>query len=209
MKRFLAILAVLLLAVLVWFKFQDYRRIHPPEDYEYQTRSDIDTDYHNPELLNKYYKTAYAVGSFARQMWNGHGMDVRFPEADNPQHQNAVNRYNSLKAHADIMGAKLARSKEIKKDGFSNEDIKYMEENGVEPDAYRILQRLGDNTFRFDDEGRGVWEVQARLNSLGHNIPHDGIFKSETEMALKEWQKQNKLYPSGIADWETLYILFK
>jgi len=208
MKRFLPILAVLLLAVLVWFKFQDYRRIHPPEDYEYQAQTQVDPDYHEPSLVEEYFKKAYEVGSFARQMWASHLIDVRNPEADDPQHQHAVNYYNSLKARADFLGLRLSRSLELKQQGFANADIKYMEDNAVTPQAYKILQKLAGNTFKFDDQGQGVWLIQQKLIDLSYEIPHDGIFKTETETALKDWQNKNDMYPSGIADWETLNKLF-
>jgi len=59
-------------------------------------------------------------------------------------------------------------------------------------------------TLRINNRGNDVKELQSMLNSFGYNAGKaDGIFGRNTEKAVKEFQKNNKLNADGIVGART------
>ena len=48
--------------------------------------------------------------------------------------------------------------------------------------------------------GPNVYEIQKKLNWLGYNLPLDGDFGYLTEKAVKDFQRKNKITPTGVID---------
>lgn len=52
-------------------------------------------------------------------------------------------------------------------------------------------------TLKKKDKGERITKLQEDLNSLGYNLDIDGQFGSETQAAVKEFQKENNLVVDG------------
>jgi peptidoglycan hydrolase-like protein with peptidoglycan-binding domain len=61
--------------------------------------------------------------------------------------------------------------------------------------------------LKIGSKGSAVWELQKLLTAQGYEIPVDGVFSIETDKALKDFQRINNVFPSGITDEETIRIL--
>lgn len=207
MKKILIAATIIVLAVVVVFQALRIRRLNPPETYEYTFREDIDLDYFDANAVKSYYDTGYEAGSFAREMWKNRGLNVRIPDSDDASNRVAVVRYNHLLAYTDALGARLANSKKLKAEGFSNNDIRRLQNEDITQDQIRLEKRFGSSELKLGDKNKGVFELQAILIAKGYTMPHDGYFWGETEVAVKAFQTKSKLFASGIANAETLKAL--
>lgn len=209
MKKLAWILVIILLLVIAFFLFRNYQRFHPGTDYDYQISSEIDTQYHDPRVVLDYYETAHQVGTFARSVWRSEGIDVRFPDAKDFEETEAARRYEQLLATAQFLENQLESSQLLKVQGFSNADIKELEATGLAPEQLTLYRQTGPLPLKKGDQGAGVIQVQKLLVDQGFTLPVDGIFVDQTETALRQFQAQNGLVPTGMADAFTLQKLIK
>ncbi len=207
MKKILFASAIAALCIAVIVMAYKLRRLNPPADYEYSFRVDVDADYHDQKAIKDYYATGYAVGSFAREMWQERGLDVRFPTSDDAASQAATLHYNSLKAYTDSLGNRLSRSKNLKAQGLTNVEIKYMETADISLNDALAMHTYGAPMLTKGDRTAGVLLLQRQLLSLAYAIPTDGYYMLETEAAVKAFQVKEQLFASGVADLHTLSIL--
>ena len=78
-------------------------------------------------------------------------------------------------------------------------------------DEYKGGYKLGDRTLKKGCEGADVKELQKDLMQLGYKLPKygaDGDFGSETERAVKAFQKDKGLTVNGIMDTDDYNALF-
>lgn len=86
--------------------------------------------------------------------------------------------------------------------------------------ALNDAQARGDRSFRtvyanygdlrFGDRGAGVLALQRRLKQLGYFNTHPtGSFREITLHAVKAFQRANRLRVTGVADRQTLALLFR
>ncbi|MGD1841488.1 MAG: peptidoglycan-binding protein [Thermonemataceae bacterium] len=210
MKRIITFLVVVSLLLIAFFQYQQYRRFHPPKAYDYATDiQKIDVNYHDAALVEAYFEKAYEIGSFARQAWFNHRIDVRFPDESDTHSMQAAHRYKQLVAHVQHMEAKLKQSLRLKQQGFDNIAIALIEKKGISPKAYKFVKYFKDTTLQVGDENASVWALQQLLNQKGDTIRIDGVYSDDTEAAVRVFQKKNGLYPSGIADETTLQTLLQ
>ncbi len=209
MKKILIAATIIVLAVVVVVQALRIRRLNPPETYEYTFREDIDLDYFDPNAVKAYYDTGYESGSFAREMWKNRGLNVRMPDSDDASNRVAVIRYNHLLAYTDSLGARLANSKKLKASGYTNYDIRRLQQEETTLDLIKLEKRFGASELKLGDKNKGVFELQAILIAQGYVMPHDGYFWGETETAVKAFQTKAKLFASGIANEETLKALIR
>jgi hypothetical protein len=209
MKKLLVALAIVVLAVIVLVQAIRLNRLSPAENYEYGFREDIDLDYHDPAAVMAYFDTGYEVGSFAREMWKNRGINVWVPESDDISNKVAVLRYNHLRAYADSLGMRLARSKQYKAQGLNNADIRLIEDEGVSMQDIQIHKRFGKSEMRLGERSDAVFALQGLLIGKGYTMPHDGYFWTETEASIRDFQSKNSLFASGVADKATLQALIK
>lgn len=209
MKKILIALTIIVLAVVVIIQAFRIRRLSAPENYEYSFSEDIDLDYFDSDALKSYYDTGYEAGSFAREMWKNRGLNVRMPESDDVSNRVAVKRYHHLLAYTDSLGAKLKQSKLLKNAGYSNSEIKMIQNEGLDAQLVKIHRLFGGTELKIGDKGKHVYKLQSILISKGYQMPHDGYFFTETEVAVRDFQNKQKLYASGIADQETLEALIR
>jgi murein L,D-transpeptidase YcbB/YkuD len=209
MKRIAIFLVVVSLLVIAFVQFMNWRKFSFDPSYDYEISKEVDTEYHNPEILKKYYESAYRVGSFAREVWFNKGLDVKFMDSTNPESQAATNTYEQMLVMTKMLEAALVNSKKLKEQGFDNQAIKYIEENKIHPSVYSYHILFNGRTFKRGDLESGIWKMQQLFNKLGKTIKVDGNFNLETEAAVKEFQAENNLFPSGVAEQETLQLLLK
>jgi hypothetical protein len=207
MKRILILVAIVCLVVIAVFQYLRYRKFNMPNNYDYKVAENLDTNYHNQSLLVDYYTTAYQIGSLAREMWFNHGIDVMIADKGDTQSVNASLTYNQMVSKSKFLEGKLKESKRLKDLGFDNEDIKYIEENGLSEKNYKIYKLIGGKPLKNGDVSEAVWELQDLLVKAGFTIPIDGKFSDKTEGAVKEFQKAKNQYASGIADIKTVKLL--
>lgn len=204
MKKLAWIIVILLLVVIAFFQFRNFQRFHPGTDYDYPINTEIDAHYHDPQAVMEYYQTAYQAGNFARSIWSSERIDVKFPDAGDLEEESAARTYEQMLATAAFLEAKLVASANLKKQGFSNSDIRYIEESGIAPDQLNLRRQLGESTLKKGDEGPAVHLLQERLLLQGFELPVDGKFLEQTEAAILAFQQKQGLIPTGVADPYTL-----
>lgn len=69
------------------------------------------------------------------------------------------------------------------------------------------LPSINDNNLRKGDRGSDVTSLQKMLHDLSFKVTVDGMFGSETENVVKEFQKKHSLSITGIVTPEVLGII--
>ncbi|MEL6254245.1 MAG: peptidoglycan-binding domain-containing protein [Bacteroidota bacterium] len=218
MKRLFYLVIIITLPLIAFFEIWSFYKHNVSADYDYQVNDSIDPNYHNPELVSRYYVTAKEVGNYARNIWKEHRVDVTMADMTDPDEKEFGRTYNSLIASAKHLERKLLKSAELKGQGMSNEEIVRWEQGVQAPipspvqntssssqlstDINPIIAQIGDNSAT-------VREIQDRLYKKGSEIRIDGIFREETKQAVAAFQKKKKLPETGIVDIETFLKLMK
>lgn len=210
MKRILFLLILIMLGTIGYNQYRQIRKFSPPNDYDYEAKTKaIDINYYDMQAVERYFELCYEVGRFARQAWYNHSIDVRFPDESNPQSIQASLHYNQLYKELQLLEARLIQSKQLKKQGFDNKAIRYIEEHGIAPQLYRAHRLLNGKALRRGDEGEAVWHIQKLISRKLQPIRIDGIFNQETEEAVKTLQTQWGMYPSGVVDVDFAHKLLQ
>lgn len=209
MKKIIVSVVIVLLLVIVFFQYKKYTRLNAPHSYEYKISESVDVNYFDPSVVKDYYELSYDIGSFAREQWHNHNIDVLYKDNATELSKRATLTYNKMRAAAKELEAKLEGSAALKAKGYSNSDIKTIYEKGLSIQDFEIYKIYGETLLQFGDEDKGVLFMQEKLNEKGFPIRIDGIYNLETKGAVMEFQNKNKLFPSGIADKYTLQLLFE
>lgn len=209
MKKLIVSIFLIFLLVMAFFRYQDYTRLNAPNDYGYVINAEIDNNYHDQVLVKEYYKIAYEIGSFAREQWFNHKIDVLYQDNESKESQRATKAYNQMLSAVSQIEAQLIKSANLKKQGFSNREIKLMQDEGLSTKEYTLNNSLSSLILKHGDQGPNVMEMQKRLSKEGHVLLIDGIFDNETMGVVMEFQQNNGLFPSGITDKQMLLLLFK
>ena len=209
MKRLALLILILTLPLLTYFQYQKYRRFHPPVSYDYALSDSVDAHYHDPVLLQQYYHNVYEIGSFARRQWRNHRTDVRYPDEENPEEQKASQYYQQLLSTTAHLEDRLVASQKLKDQGFDNQAIIRIEQEGWSPRNYRLAQQQSLEGLKRGDRGSDVWVLQQLLVNKGYQIPVDGIFSQATEEAIKDVQQTSGNYPAGTVDEALLEAMMK
>lgn len=205
MKRIIVFVVVLLLVIITVLQILNFFKFRLTTDYDYPAKTaGIDLQYHDPTLVSRYYETATKIGSFARESWFNYGIDVRLQDYSDTLSINASKTYDAMLVAVKQMEARLINSHSLKLDGFKNSDVKYMEENNLSPVEYTLIGTFQGKEYERGNLEPGVWEMQKLMNSIGQKIKIDGNFDTETEDAVRKFQEEEGLYPSGKADVVTL-----
>ena len=200
MKRLALLILIITLPILTYFQYQKYRRFHPPVNYDYSPSDSIDAHYHDPVVLQQYYHNVYEIGDFARRQWRNQRTDVRFPDDDNPEERKASQYYRQLLGTTALLEDRLIASQKLKDQGFDNQAIARLEQEGWSPQNYQLAQHQSIEGLKAGDQGSSVWALQKLLVNKGYEIPVDGIFSRATEEAVKDLQQTTGHYPSGTVD---------
>ena len=220
MKQLAIAFATIIFLVIGYNQFINYKRFHPPQNYQLAANSKIDVNYYDKPFLNEYYRKIAAANSFALMQWTDKAIDVRAPKKNNEATQIAVENYNLLVADVNYYEAILIQSAELKTKGYSNADIQEWQSSGVDPSKLKefrknnevretLMNTLKSRTWSVGDKGAGVWELQKLLIAKGYTMPKDGIFSIITRDAIKDFEEKNDLYPDGIMDEYSLNLLLR
>lgn len=209
MKRLIAFLLFIGIAAYIAVQYLEDRRFNPPSTYDYPISQNIDKDFYDPSQVEFYYKKALEVGSYARSLWNKQGIDVRFMDSEDFESTQATEYYNTLIASVMHLEDLLERSAQLKAEGYTNQEIRLMIEQGFSPQDIALQGYEPLIGLEIGDNGGEVWDLQSLLNNQGDSIPQDGIFNTITRNRLRTFQQENGLFPSGKVDRKTLIALLK
>mgnify|MGYP001143099324 CR=1 FL=1 len=216
MKQIIILLLIIIASIIGFGLYSDYKRYSAPE-VNYKTTIQIDVAYHNQALVLDYYNAIEDVDSYVMLQWSANEIDVRTPEDDDLETQNAVQKYAKKLAKVNYYEAILANSLLLKEKGFSNKQIKFIEENGIDLETYqrtlrfeKIKSLLNDNVKLYNGSKNAIiYEVQKELNNKGYKIKIDGVYRIETLNAIKEFEKSNNLLADGLLDDLTVEMMFQ
>jgi len=209
MKRVFAFLILVLLGVIVFFQFKNYRKFSTPNAYDYTINTkEVDINYHDQKAVIEYFETATRLGNYAREQWLNYDVDVLFPEKDNIQSVNASTTYQKMLSRIKFLETRLIYSQKMKTQGFSNDAIAYIEKHGISEKQYAIHSIMEGKTFRKGDKDAVIWEVQKLIHQKGNPIQIDGLYNEETEAAIKKIQAEKQVFPSGVLDESFVQLLF-
>lgn len=209
MKKLIISIFLILLLLIVFFQFQNFRRLNPPAQYEFAINKEIDVNYYDPIAVKDYFKSAYEIGVFARELWYNERIDVLYPDYSSEQSIDASKVFITMKSKATELEMKLLHSAHLKKQGFANHEIREMDIKGIGPDQYQLEKYYESVHLKIKDENQSVLQLQMMLNKRGYKIRQDGIFNLETKGAVQQFQKSKGLLPTGIADKRVLIELIK
>ena len=213
----LIILLLLIIAFIIGFgKYNQYKRYNSP-NVDYKTEKTLDLEYHNQDLVLNYYKAIENLNSYVMMQWTANSIDVRTPEDDNEETKLAVTKYAEKLATINYYETKLEKSSSLKTKGFSNSEIRYLEETGTDLKSYNNLLAINKIKSMFNTNEKLVYgqksaliyEVQKRLTAKGFKITLDGVYQIETLQAIKAFEEKNNLFTDGSLDVLTLDALFK
>lgn len=216
MKQLIIFILVIILALIGYSKYSQYKRFNAPE-VNYKADKKIDVNYHNKDFLLNYYKAVEDVDSYVMMQWTANNIDVRKPEEDDSETKLAVATYASKLANVNYYEAILNQSLQLKQKGLSNDEIAFLESKGMDLETYnrkKAFQTIKDLYDPKENLYRGettaiIYEVQKRLTELGDSIRIDGIYRIETLNAIKSFEEKNNLLADGYLDILTIEKMFE
>ncbi len=210
MKRLMYLVIIVALPLIAYFEYDHYVRHHPPVGCEYAINAAIDTQYYDPKTVQDYYESAEAVSTYARYLWKKHKIDVLSDNPADGEKAEALRTHRRYLATARYLEGRLLRAAELKALGFSNDEIRYMEQQQVKPEEMQVRKFFGRYTqLQIGDQNQTVMDMQKLLNAKGYTLRIDGIFNQETRQVVQKFQESAQLFPSGVMDDITLRELLK
>lgn len=215
MKQLIIFLLVVIAGLIGYGKYSQYKRYNSPE-INYKTDKKIDLNYHNQELVLNYFEAVENLDSYTMLQWTANDIDVRTPEDDDVETKSAVDLYAKKLAKINYYEAILENSLQLKNNGLSNTEIKFVEENGFDLATYKRKQNFEIIKSLFDtkvnlykgEKNAIIYEVQKRLKELGYKLNIDGVYRIETLNAIKDFEAKNNLLVDGFIDDLTLELMF-
>ncbi len=219
MKKILIFILTVVILIFAYNEYKDYKRFHP-KNVNYLVNENIDLNYHDQSVVYDYNEAISALNGFVITQWSANEIDVRHPEDDDAQTQYAVSEYSKKLAKVKFYEAKLTQSKTLKSKGLNNVDIKNIESKGFSADKASnsialekfkemMLKSIPKTNLIYQEKSAFVYEMQKLLVKKGFDIPVDGIYKSITSEALRNFEEKNQLFPDGKIDLLTLYKLLE
>lgn len=217
MKQIIIFILVLILGFVAYDFYKDWERFHAP-NYEYTTTNEIDLNYHDQAMVWDYEEAIHEVNSYVKLQWTANDIDVRLPEDDDLETQQAVKTYSKKLAKIKYLEQKLTQSALMKKDGTTNDQVKKAENNiTISTDnTSQLNSPLLDLYHNYIDQSKNlgsrnalIFEVQKLLNKQGYEIPLDGVYAQITSTALTDFESKNNLYPDGKIDILSFNALMK
>lgn len=216
MKQIIIFLLVIILVIIGYGQYKQYQRFSL-KNYEFKISDNIDLDYHDKDVLYKYFEAVEQINSFIASQWSANGIDVRSPEDEDGKTKLAVAEYAKKVAKAKFYEAQLEKSKALKDKSLSNKDIKFIETDGITLSEHqkaqadsKLMVMFNNNTnLKLGESSAFVYEIQKLLVKKGFDISVDGVYKNITSDAIKSFEVKNNLYPDGKIDLLTLEALLK
>jgi hypothetical protein len=199
MKAIIIFLLAVIIAIMGYNVYDNWQRFNPP-NYQYVSSFEIPKDHADRALLLDYHDAVAKLNGYVITQWSANDIDVRNPESDNAITVSAVSDYATKVAIVTYYEDQLMAAKSAKvapsKDAKKKELIKKM--FYINP-----LQ----NEFKLGERSAFIFEVQGILIEKGEAIQQDGLYRTETQSALKKFEAENSLYPDGKMDALTLDTL--
>ena len=216
MKQIIIFLLIIILALVGYGKYSQYKRYNSPE-VNYTTDVKIDETYYNREFLLNYHEAIEDLNSYVMLQWTANDIDVRTPEDDDIETKNAVETYAKKLAKVKFYEQILNTSYNLKQKGLSNKEVQFLEENGLNLETYNtknkfetIKKLFNKNTNLYNGEKNAIiYEIQKRLNTLGYSIQIDGVYRIETLNAIKSFEEKHNVLADGYLDDLTLELMFE
>jgi hypothetical protein len=218
MKQIIITLLVILLLILGFNLYSDYKRFHSPGS-DYVSTQKIDLNYYDSTTLQNYYQAIEEVNAYVRTAWANDDVDVRNPEDDDDT-KAVVSGYTKKLGILKLYENKLVQSAKMKSEGFNDKDVIAFEESGFKGKDYNefIKRKFLMDTFKSNPEKYSlkvgdfnsfVFELQKILVKKGYNIPVDGLFRDITLKAVGAFEQKNGLFADGKVDAVTLDYLLR
>ena len=216
MKQIIIFLLIIILALVGYGKYSQYKRYNSPE-VNYSTDVKIDETYYNREFLLNYHEAIEDLNSYVMLQWTANDIDVRTPEDDDIETKNAVETYAKKLAKVKFYEQILNTSYNLKQKGLSNKEVQFLEENGLSLETYNTKNKIetikklfNKNTNLYNGEKNAIiYEIQKRLNTLGYSIQIDGVYRIETLNAIKSFEEKHNVLADGYLDDLTLELMFE
>jgi len=196
MKQLIIFLLIIIVALIGYGKYSQYQRYNSPGS-DYQKNNKIDLNYHNQEVLISYNTAIESLNSYVAIQWSANDIDVRTPEDDDNETKVAVAGYAKKMATVKYYEAILEQSSLLKEKGVSNDEIKFLEENGLDTETHKKAIKTQLIKSMFDPSKNGF------------DIKVDGIYLEETSDAIKDFEEKNKLFADGKLDALTVDLLIQ
>ncbi|MEJ6792526.1 MAG: hypothetical protein QNK89_07295 [Lacinutrix sp.] len=139
MKKILLFILAVIVLMFAYSEYKEHQRFHP-NNANIPVSNTIDLNYHNPEIVSNYYNALEAANNFMQMQWSANQIDVRSPEKVNEETTYAVLEYGKKVAIINLYKAILERSKGLKADGLTNDDIKIFETKGLSIEDYKKVE---------------------------------------------------------------------
>ncbi|MCS7074874.1 MAG: peptidoglycan-binding protein [Bacteroidia bacterium] len=211
-KLLIILIAVIVLQfairqLIAWRRFEQL-------PYRKSPSTQVDSQFYNPGELRRYYALIEEQNSFVRGLYFYDGIDVLHPDPDEKEEISYAKQYQERQAEIQYLENRLLLSRKYRDAGYTSTEIKQMLEMGISPSGYLLSKILRSTAPGFvlkqgEKNSSVVWEVQKILTEKGYMIPIDGVFGIETYEAIRDFQKKNRLFPSGVIDEFLLYNLFQ
>lgn len=208
MKRVFTSLLLVLLCVNAWLFWRADRRYNSPSAYSYITSASVDRLYYDQNAVLKYFELAEQIGSFARLKWFNEDIDVFHVEEGDIEAKEAADYYQEMLRQVKEIEQRLIVSANLKSKGFTNNEIFQIEKVGEsEFQKQKVLndfvQTKNQIFVQRGDVGEVVVSLQQKLVSMGYRMPQDGKFGFETELGLRNFQKEHNLSETGKLDMKS------
>lgn len=220
MKQLIILLLLIILGIIGYGQYATYKRYHTA-NAAYKTSTAIDLEYHNQSTLADYFNAIENLNSFVTMQWTANEIDVRTPDDTSEETKIAVANYAKKLANIKYLEQKLLKSTELKKTGYTNKEIKFLEEKGISNSENSVIEKeksysktlrlmfeKNENKYLLKNNAF-IFEIQKLLVKKGHTIQIDGLYKTETANAIKSFEVTNNLFADGIIDLLTLEALLK
>jgi hypothetical protein len=219
MKQIIITLLVVLLLILGFNLYSDYKRFHSPGS-DYVSTQKVDLNYYDSTTLQNYYQAIEEVNAYVRTAWANDDVDIRNPEDDDEDTKAVVSGYTKKLGIVKLYEEKLVQSAKMKSEGLNDKDVIAFEESGFKGKDYNefIKRKFLMETFKSNPEKYSlkvgdfnsfVFELQKILVKKGYNIPVDGLFRDITLKAVGAFEQKNGLFADGKVDAVTLDYLLR
>lgn len=201
MKKIIIFLLLVIIALITCGQYNKYQRFSL-SNYEYRIPETIDVNSADKGLLLDYFEAIEAVNGYIITQWSAHDIDVRNPESDNERTKAAVTEYRKKLANVKFYEQQLLHHKESNPVEEISEDEK--KKMLIRKQFYNPLV---ERSMGLGEKRALVFEIQKILIKKGYIIENDGVYRTETQNAIKEFEQMNGLFPDGILDAITLEYL--
>ncbi len=203
MKQIIIFLLLVIIGIMGYNLYTKYKRFSLNE-YAYKTPDDLDLTDADQGVLLDYYKAIEAVNGYVITQWSTHEIDVRNPKKDNEVTKAAVAVYREKLAAVSYYEILLRNPRKV-----SEEKPRKEIESKKELILKSFYANPKANELQLGEQNALVYEIQRLLIEKGDSILHDGLFRTETFNALKNFEERNGLFPDGKLDAITLDYLLR